>query len=108
MPKKPDTYTCYAVQSLVPAAGWQAVYWMDTAHEACEVHLLAHVHQRTYKLRTRDRMPSEYPDDELWDISGMVYLNPLDGWSLCIDDSNYCGLMHGMAHLGGCFCGPVH
>jgi hypothetical protein len=90
---KPVTDTRYVVQSLLPAAGWHAVYWYDNAHVVWPVHCLAHVHQRTYKLRTRDRMPSAYPDDELWDISGMVYLNPIDGWSLCIDDSNYCGLM---------------
>jgi hypothetical protein len=87
------TYTQSVVQSLLPADGWHAVYCYDGVHDATPIHCLAYVHQRTYNAQTGVPLPSRIPADECWDISGAVYLNPIDGWTLCIEDGNYCGLL---------------
>src|SRR5688500_1619789 len=89
----PPTYTHYVVQSLLPAVGWQAVYWVDTGHDAWPVHALALVYECTYNARTNARMPSPFgPAEEQWDIAGLVY-STVDSWNVCTGDSNYCGLL---------------
>ena len=84
------TYETFVIHTIMPAPGWQAVYWFDDHHEAMPIHTLALVSRQTRLSPTGELLGQETDDER--DIVGLDY-TPRDGWSVCDDDGAYCGLL---------------
>lgn len=88
-------YSTYELLQLLPVQGWQAVYLQDGAHFLRPVYALALAEETTHvtcegqrvghRLSASDQRPSKM-------IVGVTY-NPVDGWEICDETSNFCGLL---------------
>jgi hypothetical protein len=90
-----STYDEFSLHTIMPAPGWQAIYFADGAHFLGPVHALALVSRITYEVKTRrivNSDPSKRPEAALREIVGMEY--SLDcGWAVLDEVRNYCGLL---------------
>ena len=85
------TYTSYSVKNIMPAIGWQAVYWVDGVHEVTPIHALALAQHIEYESHWKVVRPS-IPEEMTWCIVGVSYSSG-DGWGVCDEAANYCGLI---------------
>ena len=90
-----ETYNTYIVKQIMPADGWQAVYYDDEhGHFLCPVHALALAYTIT-RGRPSGRVAhpqTSLTPKELWEIVGVSY-SPGDAWTVCNESYNYCGLL---------------
>jgi hypothetical protein len=85
------------MHTIMPAPGWQAVFYaIETGvHFATPVHALALVTRRTRACLTAELYPpasGDETEEESREIVGVEY-HPADGWTICDDGDNYCGLL---------------
>ena len=88
------TYTTYLIHTIMPAPGWQGVWWIEEEHESLPIYALALVTCQAREVST-NQVVHAYADELEEDrrlIVGMDY-NPSDGWNVCEEDGNYCGLL---------------
>jgi hypothetical protein len=94
--KRPLTYDRYVLLSLLPAPGWQSVCFDATQgqHHLSPVHALALGVRRRYDASTGRLVHTPWlgPEAEAWDLVGLAY-HPCDGWMICEEASNFCGLL---------------
>ena len=89
------TYDRWVLTSLVPAMGWQSVFYDDDGtHQLPPVHALALGHRRRYAAHTGQVVRAAWlgPDDEAWEIVALAY-DVADGWTVLDEASNFCGLL---------------
>ena len=88
------TYDRWVLTSLVPATGWQAVFYDDEGHLVTPVHVLALGYRRRYDAHTAKAVRTAWlgPEDEAWEILALSY-DVADGWILSEEASNFCGLL---------------
>lgn len=88
------TYKRFALKTIMPAQGWQAVYYTDGAHHLGPVYALALAYLRTREVHTGELIAGRHigPEDEDWEIVGLDY-GPGDGWQVWDEVSNFCGLL---------------
>ena len=94
MANRRHTYETFLLHSLLPAPGWQVVYWMEEQHVAWPVHALALVTRYLRDVYTQAQI-QEYAqelEEDRRTIVGLEY-NPSDGWTICDESGNYCGLL---------------
>ena len=90
------TYDSFIVKQIMPAAGWQVVYYLDEdqAHIVQPVYALALAFRVTREcypsLRVVPQGPS--PQEEQWEVVGLDY-SPGEPWTVCDTIGNYCGLL---------------
>lgn len=89
-----QTFDSFIVQQIMPAAGWQAVWYLaeDQAHLVESLSALALAYRVTRECHTRRLIPSPYPQEEMWEVVGLVYA-PGEPWTVCDAIGNYCGLL---------------
>jgi hypothetical protein len=89
-----ETFANYALKSITPVTGWQAVYHEGGTHYLGPVYALALAYRRTRDAQTRELVPVPMgmSEDELWEIVGLDYYQA-EGWSVCEASSNCCGLL---------------
>ena len=96
MTKRPQTIDQFEIHTIMPAAGWRAVFFDDTAHAhfLLPVHALALVSRFTYEVGTKKLHygPEERGPDTLREIVGMSYSFG-DGWDIIESMINVCGLL---------------
>jgi hypothetical protein len=97
MTTRVPTYETFVIHTIMPALGWQAVYYTcETGlHFVAPIHALALVTRRTRLCLTADLCPpasGDETEEESREIVGIDY-HPADGWTICDDDDNYCGLL---------------
>jgi hypothetical protein len=85
------------MHTIMPAPGWQAVWYTPEtgAHFATPIHALALVTRRTRACLTADLYPpvsGDLTEEESREIVGVEY-HPAEGWTICDDGDNYCGLL---------------
>jgi hypothetical protein len=90
------TYNQWAVQTIMPAPGWRAVYYdRDTGkHWLSDLHALALAYRRTYECHTGVLIEPRISksEDETWEIVGLEY-EPKGIWGVCDDARNFCSLL---------------
>jgi hypothetical protein len=89
-----ETFANYAVKSIAPVTGWQAVYHEGDTHFLGRVYALALAYRHTRDAHTRALVPAPIgmSEDELWEIVGLDYHQD-EGWVICEASSNCCGLL---------------
>lgn len=94
-PPRPPTFDRWVLRSLTMVEGWNAAYCGDGGeHFSGAVHAMAIGIRRQYDAHTGRRRPDSYVADEneAWDIVALAYA-PADGWQLCDEACNFCGLL---------------
>ena len=88
------TYETFLMHAIMPAPGWQSVYVVEGQHVLFPVYVLALVTRRLRELQSNTPI-EEYAHELEEDRRMLVALdyNPSDGWTICNDDHNYCGLL---------------
>ena len=110
-----QTYDDFLVKQIMPAEGWQSVWYMDEdgAHSLLPVYALALAYRVTRECHTSRIVPPgvNVPQEELWEIVGLIY-DPGEPWAVCDTISNFCGLLPpGMPRetfMKGSLCRHVH
>lgn len=89
-----DTFMNYVLQSLLPAEGWQAVYYEAGTHTATPLHALALGYTRTRYMATGIPVDPRGTgdDEEYFELVGLIYA-PNGHWHICEKDDNYCRLL---------------
>lgn len=88
------TYTTYLLHTIMPAPGWQVVYWQQDHHDVAPLHALALTTRHERDCRT-NRIEETYWGEIAEDRRTLVGLeyNPSDGWEVVDQMLNYCGLL---------------
>jgi hypothetical protein len=94
MTEKVPTYERFALHTIMSAVGWSAVYFDDGTHMIAPIHALALTSRRQRNAHTTRlvKQPDPAHEEEEREIVGMEY-HPTDGWNICDESENCCGLL---------------
>lgn len=95
MPDRHLTYDRYVLHSLMPATGWEGVWYSaEQGHWTTPIHALALATERTYDAKTWEQVMdrSALPEEEYRILVALEY-TPSGGWDVCESHESYCGLL---------------
>ena len=90
----PPTYETFVIHSIMPADGWQAIYYGTQGHWTDPVRALALVTRRTRECDTGRVLSAHQSitEEELREVVGLEY-HPSEGFIVCNETGNFCALL---------------
>jgi hypothetical protein len=91
---RPPTYQTFVLHSIMPAEGWQAIYYSDGGHWSVPLSALALVTRRTRDCDSGRVLSPRTPveEGEHREVVGLDF-HPTDGFHICDETGNFCALL---------------